>query len=189
MPVHHFRRSILPLARLRGSLALCAGMGLVACGVPDEGPSAGAFKAKVEKICKDSNARVNALTRMDPTDGASIARGLEQTIEAQRVAVSEIRGIATPKGSRADVDAWLEHVDATLVALEKVGAALTGGDAGDVATNMATARSEADAANQAAGKLNLDRCASTAAPLESTTTTTTSSPSESDSETDTSAGN
>lgn len=104
-------------------------MALAACGVPDDGPTTSQFATKVERICTASRARINALSAMSASDAASIARGLERTVEEQRIAVSSIRAIPTPKGQRPKVDAWLESVDKMLKELESIGSALDGGDA------------------------------------------------------------
>ncbi len=146
-----------------------------ACGVPDEGPSNAEFRSRVETICKDSNARVNAIPEMSAADLPSIARGLERTVEEKRVAVSKIRGIATPEGDRAKVDAWLGHADDALSALEAIGTALSGSGDGDVQTALSEARAAESKANTAASELGLPKCASTAAPLASSSSTSTSS--------------
>lgn len=160
----------------RAMVLLCiAAFGLVACGVPDDGPSSTEFSDKVGKICTDSNARVDAIAAMSAADPASIARGIERTVEEQRIAVSAIRAIAAPKGQRPKIDAWLESVDKVLKELEAIGSALDGGDAGNVTQRVTNARTLADQANAQAAALKLGTCASTAAPLPTTTTTSSSS--------------
>jgi hypothetical protein len=150
-------------------------MALAACGVPDDGPTTSQFATKVERICTASRARINALSAMSASDAASIARGLERTVEEQRIAVSSIRAIPTPKGQRPKVDAWLESVDKMLKELESIGSALDGGDASNVSASCAKARTLADQANADATSLKLARCASTVAPFSTTTTTSTTS--------------
>ena len=159
---------------------------VAACGVPDEGPTTAEFAKKVEKICTASRARINAIAAMNATDSASIARGLERTVEEQRIAVSAIRAIATPKGQRPKVDAWLELVDKMLKEFETIGTALDGGDASNVTASFAEARTLADKANTAATALKLTQCASTVAPIavSTTTTTTTSAANSSDNTSD-----
>ena len=134
-------------------------MALSACGGSSAAPalSKADYTAQANAICKDANAKSNAIP--EPTSNAEIGPALSKVVTNISTHLTQLKALKNPADIQGDVDAFLTATGKLVEVATKAAQQFSSGDsAGGQATlqDVATANTTAD---EAATKIGLTDCA------------------------------
>ena len=138
-----------------------AALALAGCG--GGGDSAGGTLTKAElvaqanAICKDYDARINALG--DPQSIEDLVGLVEEAKPIAEDAVAKLRALKAPEDLQASYDKYLATGDVNIEFLAQLGEAAKSGDAAAIEKTGTDGQSNADKAHGIAAELGLTECA------------------------------